>query len=173
MRLRTSFDFGAAGDDLRHYWTIYGGWAAVYRSPIFWMSILSAALCWPLLDDGAWHSAVFSIVPTVMAFTLSSMAIILALPASPLFRVFAEEGRDDSYFLDLTSKLVHFVFIQTVCLLLGLIGRAHDCFPLNFFGLAALFYVVFTGALMALSFYGMARLFNRSEKVKNKTQRDQ
>lgn len=150
----------AAVEELAGYWKAYGGWSAFLRSPAFWFSVAVTILCIPAWDKGQWMDATLSIVPSLTGFSLGAMAIVLAFPSSPLFKLFAERGRVDSYYLDLSSRFVHFIFIQVIALLLALIGRAYCNNVIGFLGFLSLTYAISSAALAALSLFGVAQIHN-------------
>lgn len=91
------------------------------------------------------------------------MAVVLAFPTSKIFDVIAEDGRDDSYYLDLAAKFVHFVFVQVFALVLALISTALPFFLFSLFALIALFYAIATAAMTALALFEVAMIYNKSQ----------
>jgi hypothetical protein len=94
------------------------------------------------------------------------MAIALAFPSVTTFSILAEKGREDSYYMDIASKFVHFVFVQVVAIGLALVAKAWCIAPFNFLGYWAMSYAVATGAATALSLFGVARIYNSYEGIR-------
>ncbi|WP_156410329.1 hypothetical protein [Bosea sp. Root381] len=88
------------------------------------------------------------------------MAIVLAFPSRTILRILSDEGRPDSYYMELSAKFLHFIFAQIVSLLLALFGKAYDLFLINIIGGVALIYVVLTGGAAALALFGVAQIYN-------------
>ena len=115
---------------LAHYWRIYGGFAAVVKSPYFWMSVLLCALLFPLWVRGGWWDTVLAILPNLLGFSLAGYAIFLAF-GNDRFREFLSGTRvkDDSAFLSITTTFMHFVVVQIVALTLALIAKSAYQWP--------------------------------------------
>lgn len=88
------------------------------------------------------------------------MAVVLAFPSTRLFRLFSEEGRPDSYYLDLASKFVHFILVQVLALLVALVGKAVCNIILSCFGFFMLTYSVCCAAMTAFALFGVAQIYN-------------
>ncbi|MHC2286827.1 hypothetical protein [Bradyrhizobium barranii] len=91
------------------------------------------------------------------------MAVVLAFPTSKIFDVIAEDGRDDSYYVDLAAKFVHFVFVQVLALVFALIATAFPFFLFSLLALVALFYAVATAVMTALALFEVAMIYNKSQ----------
>ena len=157
----------AATEELAGYWHAYGGLRALARSPALWFSIAFTFICIPAWNDGKWMDATLSIVPSLTGFSLGAMAIVLAFPSSPLFKLFSEKGRADSYYLDLASRFVHFIFVQVFALLLAMLGRAYSSsLFVGFCGFFSLIYAISSAAFAALSLFGVAQIHNHPKAQK-------
>lgn len=150
----------AASEELYGYWHAYGGWPAVIKSPAVWFSLVFTIVCYPAWDEGKWPDATLSALPSLLGFSLGAMGIILAFPSSPLFKLFSERGRADSYYLDLASRFVHFIFVQVIALLVALVGRSFNNFIVSFVGFFFLVYAITSAAFAALSLFGVAQVHN-------------
>jgi phosphate starvation-inducible membrane PsiE len=104
------------------------------------------------------------IVPSLLGLSLGAMAVILAFPSSSLFRHFAEDGREDSYYMDLSARLAHFIFVQVVTLLVAVFTKAFAYTPIKFLTAWALYYALLTAAVVALELFGVARIYNVSAR---------
>jgi hypothetical protein len=91
------------------------------------------------------------------------MAVVLAFPTSAIFNVIAEGGRDDSYYLDLAAKFVHFVIVQVLSLVLALLTTALPFCLLSLLTLILLYYAVMTAIMTALALFDVAIVYNSSE----------
>lgn len=159
-RLGYSDDLSASLDELRGYWRVYGGAKALIKSPIFWLAIVIDLFCLPLWADGKWSDITISVLPNLLGFSIGAMAVVLGFPSSPLFKVFIEGGRQDSYYIGLAAKFVHFIISQVFAILISIIGKAYPINFLGFIGLAVTIYAVLTAIMVALSLFGVAEVHN-------------
>jgi hypothetical protein len=109
-----------------------------------------------------------SIVPNLLGFSIGAMAVVLAFPTTTIFKIIAEEGREDSYYMDLVAKFAHFVFVQVFALIVALIATAFPLFVFSFLALLALFYAIGTGAMTALALFEVAIFYNKSQSPGHK-----
>ncbi len=93
------------------------------------------------------------------------MSIILAFPNTGIFRVFAERGRHDFYYMDLAAKFVHFILIQVFAIIMAIIGKSYSYTVLSFFGFIALIYAVTSAAMTAFALFGVAQLSNSAASI--------
>jgi hypothetical protein len=77
-----------------------------------------------------------------------------------MFKIIAEGGRHDSYYMDLAARFMHFIMVQVCALVLALIYKAIPYWPVSLFGFWALAYAILTAAMTALSLYGIAEFYN-------------
>lgn len=91
------------------------------------------------------------------------MAVVLAFPTTAIFEIIAEEGREDSYYLDLVAKFVHFVFIQVTALVSALLASAFPFFGFSYLALLGLIYSIATAAMTALALFEVGLFYNKSQ----------
>lgn len=142
------------------YWSVYGGWPGFIGSPALWAAGLIALLLFPLFDNAVWADASISILPNVLGLSIGGMAVVLAFPTTHIFKYLSENGRKDSFYLDLASRLTHFIFVQVVALILGLLGKAYKIWPIALIGCWALIYAILTAAVIALTLFTVAQIYN-------------
>jgi hypothetical protein len=160
---RLSDDWSGTLDTLGSYWRVYGGWRALVRSPALWASVALALVSFPLWLQNTSAGYVFSIVPNLLGFSIGAMAVVLAFPTSEIFNIIAEGGREDSYYLDLVTKFVHFVIIQVLSLVLALLTAAFPFCLFSLLTLMLLYYAVITAIMTALALFDVAIFYNSSE----------
>jgi hypothetical protein len=134
------------------------------RSPAFLGAIIVSLICYPLWLNNVVAALTFSIVPNLLGFSIGGMAVVLAFPTTPIFDLISEDGRDDSYYLDLAAKFVHFVFVQVAALVSAFIASAWSISALSFVALVTLVYAILTAALTALTLFEVAMIYNRSKR---------
>jgi hypothetical protein len=150
---------------LSTYWVVYGGWRALILSKYFWIAIfLTAALYGVWVDGDARKNlsqAIIDIVPSLLGFSVGAMAILMVFSQSRFFEVLSEGGKPDSAFLDLGSKFVHFVLVQTAAILAGMFVKAYpNSMMLGIVATFLLNYAVMTAVATALALFGMAEIYN-------------
>ena len=151
----------AAVSDLAAYWKIYGGLRALVRSPALWIAVVATLLSEKIWTHKGWSDLPLSIVPNLLGFSLGALAIVFAFPTSALFKVIAEGGRSDSYYMDLASKFLHFIIVQVIAISLAIIGKSISWHIIAFFGILSLYYSIACAFLTALALFGAARLYNK------------
>ena len=112
----------------RTYWDIYGGWAALIRSPYLHAAILFTILAYPIWLDSKkdWTDLVMSVTPSILGFSLGGYAILFAF-GDEKFRL-AISGPDEdgspSPFMNVNASFVHFLVMNVLALLLAILARA-------------------------------------------------
>jgi hypothetical protein len=151
--------------ELKGYWSAYGGIAAIKKSPAVRISFILTVLCSPYWVTRPWQESTVSIVPNLLGFTLGAMAVVLAFPSTRMFEVIAEKGAADSYYIDMASKFVHFIFVQVIAILIVLVGKAYNFSFIGAIGFFFLCYAVLCAAMTGLALYGVAQIFNHPGSV--------
>lgn len=143
------------------YWTTYGGFRALRSSRWLKLSLIIAIVLYPDWKSDQWTSSAISILPSLLGFSIGAMAIIFAFPTSNIFKFIAEDGRSDSFYIQLAAKFVHFVVVQIIALIAALIASVYCSIILNAFGLFLLIYALLVGAATTFALFGVAQLYNR------------
>lgn len=163
-RLVSAGDLEGSIDELSGYWRTYGKFSAILRSPWLWLALVLTLICMPLWRCQDWTSSALGVLPNLLGFSIGAMAIVLAFPSVRMFSLLAERGREDSFYIDLASKFVHFVFVEVIAIALSLVAKAWNSGLFNFLGFWAFSYAITTGAATALSLFGVAQLYNYSAR---------
>jgi hypothetical protein len=169
MHSYISKDLAGFCDEITSYWTTYGGLSALIRSPAFLAAIALNFISYPLWSSKLAPTIALSIIPNLFVFTIIGMAIITAFPNNILLKVLTEGGRKDSFYMDLSSKFVHFIFVQVICLIVSLIAKSFDTACLAFFSSFLLLYALLCVAMAALALFGLAQIHNHpgSSEIKS------
>jgi hypothetical protein len=146
--------------DAKEYWDIYGGGRAFLGSPVLWGAFGLNLFAFPLWWHERWSDAAISILPNLLGLSIGAMAVILAFPTTRMFRFLAEDGRRDSFYLEIASRLTHFIIIQVVAIIFALLGRAYQFLPISALGCWILIYAILSAAAIAFSLFGVARIYN-------------
>ncbi|MCK1541594.1 hypothetical protein IVB12_06260 [Bradyrhizobium sp. 179] len=102
-------------------------------------------------------------MPNLLGFSIGAMAVVLAFPTTSVFKIITENGREDSYYLDLVAKFVHFVLVQVSALVFALFATASSFFLFSYFALLGLFYAAGTGVMTAIALFEVAIFYNASQ----------
>jgi len=104
-----------------------------------------------------------------MGFSVAGMTVLLAFSDSKSLRAITQKGRPDSYFVKTVANLFHFLFVQSVALILAVVASAFPRLPvpfpgyaLSFFGLLALIYAVFVAIAAAGQLLNTAMIINKA-----------
>ena len=165
-------ELSAFKDEVRGYWIVYGRSRALFRSPAVIISAMLSIVLVPAWWGSAWPDLTISIVPNLLGFTLGSMAIILAFPGNRLFKFLSEDGREDSFYMEMSAKLVHFILVQVSAIVFALIGKAYDFSIIGFLGFFNLLYALSCAAMTAFALFGVAQLHNLPESSKILDEKD-
>lgn len=152
--------------DLIDYWSVYGGWFGLLKSPWVWLSLgLTVILHDTALHPERWMSDMYSIIPSILGFSISALAISLAFPSTSVFKYFREGGIKKSLYMDFTATLTHFSMTQVTCLLCAFVLKYAkiSLFNLGMFRYFCFFMFMYSvvsafGVIMYL--FLMARMYN-------------
>ncbi len=159
------FKLEAFNQELGGYWNTYGGLKAVFRSPFIYLASVFLVLTWPVVVAGSWEIPSFGILPALIGFSITAIAITLAFPSTSVFKFIAERGKENSLFLDLVARLVHFVIIQITALILCFLHNAYQNIFTSFIGYLFVLYAILTGVGIVLSLFGIAQIYNASAGI--------
>lgn len=158
-------------EPFKHYWANYGGWRALIKSIYLWSAVFLTAVCYPYWSDVGYQHGLtnrasaqltIDIVPSLMAFSLGGMAILLAFSSGRFIDAIRQEGKPDSLFMEIVANFFHFLFLQTISLALAM---ATNAFPradwlagIAFFALAYSLTAALAASAMLLN---ASRIFNK------------
>src|SRR5882757_9558582 len=108
------------------YWRLYGGARALYLSPYFHISVFVALVCYPLWSSGNdWAALALGSIPNLLGFSVGAFAIILSFGQISL-NLLKNPIEAKSRYLGVVASFVHFIIVQSLTLLVALIGKAWD-----------------------------------------------
>jgi len=110
------------------YWAIYGGLAALLRSPYFHLSVVLTAMTADSWLYDRWWTTTISILPNLLGFTLGGFAIFLGFGDEKFKEIIAGndpgESRHSSPYLSVSATFLHFVVVQVAALLWAIVASA-------------------------------------------------
>lgn len=134
--------YGGVREILFKYWAAYGGLGAILCSPYmhaaFIATLLSPAywldnwqsVATPVLAPG-WATTSISVLPNLIGFALGGYAIWLGF-GDDQFRALISQRRKTSKaspYLEVSATFAHFILVQLIALMAGIIGLATNRTP--------------------------------------------
>ncbi len=120
------------------YWTAYGGWSGLIRSPYFHLSVFLVLLFHDAWLNKPWYSSPLAILPNLLGFSLGGLAIWLAFGDERFRQLLLEKesGEQHSTYVLTSASFVHFVIVQFSALIyaLGAQSLAYDVTPCSLVG---------------------------------------
>lgn len=116
--------FKGVGEIFAAYWSAYGGLNELAQSAYLQFAIVLTIVLYPRWSGDDWPSDVLTIVPSILGFSLGGYAMLLAFGDRAFLRLLAEpiENRKTSFFVELNASFVHFIILQTISIILALVG---------------------------------------------------
>ena len=113
---------------LGEYWTAYGGWRGILRSPYFHLALIATALCAHLWLTTPWWDTVLSIIPNLLGFSLAAYALLAGFGDERFRTVITgqRKGEKSSPFMAASATFLHFVLTQAAALIAALVTKALD-----------------------------------------------
>lgn len=108
------------------YWSSYGRFNALIRSPYLWISVIITLLLFPLWSNPNWWDDVLSILPNLLGFSLGGYAMWLAIGDDSFRQVITgkDHSGETSPYMDVNAAFVHFILLQVLALVLALFAKA-------------------------------------------------
>ena len=105
---------------IRRYFRAYGGWSAIFRSPLFLVAVGVTALGygnWVSIDK--WAGVSQSLIPNLLGFSLGTYAILFSLMTGRLKRALKAEKNDRgvSFLDEINATFFHFILVQVSALI--------------------------------------------------------
>jgi hypothetical protein len=163
----------------RSYWSVYGGFGAVFASAYFWAAVSLTAVTSFWWLHGIWWDRVMAITPNILGFSFSGYLLLLAVGSEDFMKLLARAGGRESALMDVSATFVHFIVVQFTALILTLLfiavdegywsksGSSHSpCDCIYYFrsaheGLAVLafWYSITTGFAATMRIFGLTNLY--------------
>jgi Co/Zn/Cd efflux system component len=162
------------GTGVRRYWVIYGGYRALLGSPYLHIALAISGICiwlWAKNEHSEYiakaSDIAISAIPNLLGFTVGAFAIVLAFSSAEIFKTLAEEGEPQSFFMKLTANLVHFILIQVIALVSGIVAKITDYRALDVLTLVFLLYAILATFSAALQLFQTAMIYNATASLKS------
>ncbi|WP_229809165.1 hypothetical protein [Salinicola rhizosphaerae] len=150
-------------DIFQRYWSIYGGRKALLKSPYPHVSFVLTILLFPIWSKSGWWETSLSVMPNILGFSLGGMAIFTALGDEGFRKLISgSEGDAHSPFLALNATFVHFIILQILSIITGLLSQSISFLPSCLYGFALVVwffsYFIFIYAILSALAATMALL---------------
>lgn len=173
---------------LRRYFVAYGGWSAVFGSPLFLASVGIAAVSYGYWITPKWIDLSYMLIPSLLGFSLGTYAILFSLITNRMRKAlkFVKSSSGVSYLEEINATFFHFIFVQIICIgysfLFGgvdfysiwtVISREFPvygvlfgliCVPMSFVGMVLLVYSLSLVLGAALAVYRLALITDPKEE---------
>lgn len=90
---------------------------------------------------------------------------MLAFAGSNVFRIISEGGKNKSHFLKVISAFYHFIFMQTISILLGLLCKVYNNIYISALGYTMMIYAVVVTLATAAQLFNTARIANEAASL--------
>lgn len=151
----------------RVYWQAYGGWRGLLFSPYLSISGVFWAFCKPIWYDGKsdgfpWVDWGLSLLSGLIAFSLGSLAIFLALSNNKFLNLIRQGGAPNSYFMSVVGAFFHFILVQFFAIALIILLYAYQTVFFSGIAFWAFCYAMACGLAAAAALVDTADILNVS-----------
>lgn len=118
---------------IKRYFRAYGGWSAVFGSPVLWLAVAVAVLGYKnWLSADKWADLAQSLIPSLLGFSLGAYTILLTLITGRIKQALKDEKNENGItFLDeINATFFHFIFVQVFALLWAFLYQGSLLFDL-------------------------------------------
>lgn len=109
------------------YWTSYGGFRSLLKSPYFWMALIITLFLYPTWSQPGWWNDVITIMPSLLGFSLGGYALWLAIGDDD-FRKLISGSRTDgkpSPYMTVNATFAHFIILQIIATIIAIIAKSY------------------------------------------------
>lgn len=114
-------------DIIKRYWSIYGGFTALFKSSYFYLALIFTVILYPAWSKSGWWADVLSLLPNLLGFSLGGLAILLAVGDDGFKKLIAGSGENSgpSPYMEACTAFVHFIFLQIIAILIALLAKTY------------------------------------------------
>lgn len=172
----------------REYWQKYGGLNSLLNSPYLQVAILITLFTYGFWYKHSWWEQSFSILPSILGFTLGGFAIFLGFGSDEFKKIMSKKEHGTSPYLDMVTSYTHFVLIQLLAIIFAIIAQgANQVNPFNiddalnsvlklvsgFIGYGLLVYSLLLSLAVCLAIFDLASVFAEYITVKANLEEDE
>lgn len=108
--------------------------------------------------EAVWATMPTSILPNLLGFSMGGMAIMLAFSGSKVFTYITQDGKQHSYFIKIVASFYHFIIIQTLASMFGILCQTYSHWLLSFFGFWSMIYALLVAPATAAQLHSCSTL---------------
>jgi hypothetical protein len=134
---------------------------AIISSPYLHVSIACAGICFPLWwGSQEWSGIALGAIPNILGFSIGAFAVILSFGQGALESM---KDRDEakSRYLGLIASFVHFIIIQSMSLVVSILGKAWPSRIIGFIGTTLALYAILLAVAASFRLFRLARVYNQ------------
>lgn len=166
------------------YWWAYGGWSALWGSVYLRFSIVFNTISFNTWSNAGWWDISVGALPTMLGFTVAGFAVFIGFGddgfRSQLVEIDDEDSEEPSSYIKFCASFVHFIVIQSLALILALLGKSWDFYSelmnpvrdflpyintaFGFFGYGLFIYSVATIVAISMHFLNLAEIYREYKK---------
>lgn len=161
--------------DFVFYFKINGGFKSIYTSPYVHLSFVFGVIIWKISNSEVNIEQIgISILPSILGFSVAAITLIFAVSSTEIFLFLTKEGQDDLYFMQLIASILHYIVVQTITLIVCIVGYDHKSWYFNLLASILLMYCFLMPYVVGNHLFGLAKIFNLYYgKIKNNKNRDE
>ncbi|MEX9950476.1 hypothetical protein AB7X11_18420 [Providencia alcalifaciens] len=172
-------------DVIKRYWSIYGGFSALFKSSYFYLALIFTAILYPAWSKSGWWGDILSLLPNLLGFSLGGLAILLAVGDDGFKKLIAGSGNNSnpSPYMAACTAFVHFIFLQIIAILIALLAKTYGTIlpglwykpvllMLSYFGYFIFIYSVFCTLAAVFAVFRVADWFDEYITVFNSNNKD-
>lgn len=147
---------------LKRYFDAYGGWRAIWGSPLFLLSVFVGFAAHSYWVSPKWVDLTFSLIPSLLGFSLGTYAILFSLITNRMRKALraVKNSRGISYLEEINATFFHFIFMQTAIIFYAILfgGLKVDFFSRYIAKVAPAYEMLVWPICSLLSAFGMILL---------------
>lgn len=130
---KIAYQYKGVYDVFSRYWSAYGGWEAIIKSPYFHLSIILTAISYGTWTGCNWFELPISVLPSIIGFSLGGYAIWLALGDEKFKAAISGKTSNgkESPFIIVNATFVHFISLQILALVFALTAKSFPIFNIS------------------------------------------
>lgn len=118
-----------------------------------------------MFADKTSSSIGMSVVPNILGFSVGSMAMVLSVCSTFIFKHLAEDGNPKSFFMILIANFVYYIVMQSVTIILCAFDLSRFGIIFNFLTSIFVIYSICSVVAMAVQIYQVSVVANVGASV--------
>lgn len=169
------------------YWHKYGGFKSLINSPYLHISVLITLITCGFWYNSNWWEQSFSILPSILGFTLGGFAIFLGFGSDEFKKIMSRKKAGNSPYLDMVTSYTHFVLVQLLAIIFAIVMQGASKINLldipedinhilialtGFIGYGLLIYSLLLSLAVCLAIFELANVYAEFITIKSQLDED-